>query len=119
MAIRPTANVPVDIRSFFMNLIKCGSVHDNVYLFAPYLLPIHLLPESAGVPERETGKIVLPPSLNLGSDRIERVGVYLLDDGRDLVFYVGAGASADMCMQLFGKPYHQLAGGKVPTSLLS
>lgn len=97
-----------------MNAIKCGSVTDNVYLFAPYLLPIHLLPETAGVPDSETGKIVLPPALNLGSDRIERNGVYLLDDGRELVFYVGAGASSDSCVQLFGKPYHQLVAGKVP-----
>ena len=98
-----------------MNAVKCGSIDDNVYLIAPYLLPIHLLPESAGQPDPKTGKIMLPPALNLGSDRIERTGVYLLDDGRELVFYLGSGASPDICVQLFGKPYSELQGGKVLT----
>ncbi|KAJ3313915.1 COPII subunit [Gonapodya sp. JEL0774] len=51
--------------------------------------------------------------LNLGSDRIERHGVYLLDNGREIFLYISKLADQGLVQALFGvHGYEMITTGK-------
>ena len=48
----------------------------------PRLYSLHDMPDDAGMPEEETGHIILPPAQNLTSEKLAPHGLYLIDDGQ-------------------------------------
>jgi protein transport protein SEC24 len=58
--------------------------------------------------------VVLPPSLNLTSERLERHGLFLIEDGQNIFLWVGQEAVPQLVMDVFDLPnYQELKGGKV------
>jgi protein transport protein SEC24 len=55
----------------------------------------------------------MPPLLNCSSERIERNGAYLLDNGLEIFLWLARGASPDLIAALFDKPYDAIQTGKV------
>ena len=56
----------------------------------------------------------MPPLLPPTSERLERHGLYLIDDGQTMFLWVGRDAVPQLVMDVFNLPsYDQLRGGKV------
>lgn len=62
----------------------------------------------------EHGTMQFPPLLNLSSERLERQGLFLLDNGLDLFFWVGRMCPPELLQMLFDcSVYDSLPVGKV------
>jgi protein transport protein SEC24 len=48
------------------------------------------------------GKVVMPPALELGSEKLDRRGVFLMSDSRSLYLWVGSAVSPEVLQSLFG-----------------
>lgn len=56
----------------------------------------------------------MPPPLPLTSERLERHGLYLIEDGQTMFLWVGRDAVPQLVMDVFDLPaYEQLRTGKV------
>ena len=56
--------------------------------------------------------------LPLSSERLERHGLYLIEDGQNIFLWVGRDAVPQLVMDVFEIPsYSELRGGKVSSSL--
>jgi len=73
---------------------------------------VHLMVLQAGT-VGEHG-VIMPPPLPLTSERIERHGLYLIEDGQTMFLYVGRDAVPQLIIDVFNLPgYDVLRGGKV------
>lgn len=68
----------------------------------PKLYSLHDMPDNAGLPDPETGEIVLPPPSNLSSERIVPYGLYLIDDGQTQFLWLGRDAVPELINDVFG-----------------
>ena len=58
--------------------------------------------------------IILPPLLPLTSERLERHGLFLIEDGQTIFLWVGRDAVPQLIIDVFNLPnYEVLRGGKV------
>lgn len=58
--------------------------------------------------------IILPPALPLTSERLERHGLFLIEDGQTIFLWVGRDAVPQLVQDVFDLPnYEALRGGKV------
>ena len=56
----------------------------------------------------------MPPPLPLSSERLERHGLYLIEDGQTIFLWVGRDAVPQLIMDMFDAPsYEALRAGKV------
>lgn len=56
----------------------------------------------------------MPPPLPLTSERLERHGLFLIEDGQTIFLWVGRDAVPQLIMDVFNLPtYEVLRGGKV------
>lgn len=60
------------------------------------------MPENAGLPDEQTGEIVLPPPVNLTMERLVSHGLYLIDDGQTQFLWVGRDAVPQLIYDVFG-----------------
>lgn len=70
----------------------------------PKLYSLHDMPDDAGTVNQETGEIVLPPTINLSSERLVPYGLYLIDDGQTQFLWVGRDAVPQLVNDVFGLP---------------
>ncbi|KAH8829080.1 CPII coat sec24 protein [Flagelloscypha sp. PMI_526] len=117
VGIRQSAQIPPDIRGYAQALLS--SLPWN--LLVPYIYPsfyaLHSMPPEAGLPS-ENG-LVMPPALPLTSERLERHGLFLIEDGQTMFLWVGRDAVPQLIMDVFGLPnYEALRGGKTTLPLL-
>ncbi|KIY62915.1 protein transporter SEC24 [Cylindrobasidium torrendii FP15055 ss-10] len=111
VGIRQSAQIPPDIRAYAQALLT--SLPSQ--LLIPYIYPtfysLHNMPEEAGTVGPEG--IVLPPPLPLTSERLERHGLFLIEDGQTIFLWVGRDAVPQLIMDVFDLPnYDALRGGK-------
>jgi protein transport protein SEC24 len=67
----------------------------------------------------ENGIIQLPPRLNLSSEKLDRSSVFLLDNGLELLLWIGRMTPPEILDSLFGQPSLDLiACGKVSLPIL-
>lgn len=79
----------------------------------PKMYSLHDMPDNAGLPDDQTGEIILPPTSNLSSERIVPYGLYLIDDGQTQFLWVGRDAVPQLLIDVFGLPdKSQLRVGK-------
>ena len=58
--------------------------------------------------------VILPPALPLTSERLERHGLFLIEDGQTIFLWVGRDAVPQLVQDVFDLPsYDVLRGGKV------
>lgn len=58
--------------------------------------------------------VIMPPALPLTSERLERHGLFLIEDGQTIFLYIGRDAVPQLVMDVFNLPnYEVLRGGKV------
>lgn len=79
----------------------------------PKMYSLHDMPDNAGVPDSQTGEILLPPAINLSSGNLAPYGLYLIDDGQTQFLWVGSQAVPQLIEDVFGVPdKSQLRVGK-------
>lgn len=70
----------------------------------PKFYSLHDMPDSCGLPDSTTGEIVLPPAMNLSSERLAPYGCYLIDDSQVQFLWIGAQAVPQLIQDVFGLP---------------
>jgi protein transport protein SEC24 len=59
--------------------------------------------------EPDSNEVVMPTVLGLSAARIDRTGIYLLDNGLNIILWLGANISPDYYAELFGSAEAQRA----------
>ena len=62
------------------------------------------MPDNCGLPDPTTGEIVLPPPMNLSSERLLPHGMYLVDDTQVQFLFIGVQAVPQLVQDVFGLP---------------
>ncbi|KAF8637917.1 hypothetical protein AX17_002539 [Amanita inopinata Kibby_2008] len=117
VGIRTSAQIPPDIRAYAQALLS--SLPSQ--LLIPYIYPtfysLHNMPPEAGS-VGEHG-VIMPPALPLTSERFERHGLFLIEDGQTMFLWVGRDAVSQLIMDVFNLPsYDVLRGGKTTLPVL-
>jgi len=115
IAFRSGADIRPDERSWYLSLLRYQPVSATISLLYPSLYALHTLPVEAGRTGPD-GKIVLPPLLSLSTEKLDRNGIFLLDDGLYLLMWVARTASPELLSLLFSSaspddPHLQLIQG--------
>lgn len=132
VGIRQSSGIPPDLRAYAQALLTTLPVQQLIPYIHPNFFCLHNMPADAGtrkalaappkdgedgetaVPAGRTeGEVILPPRLNLTSERLERHGLYLIEDGQNVFLWVGRDAVPQLCLDVFDAPnYAALRGGK-------
>jgi protein transport protein SEC24 len=110
--LRESAQILPDMRSYAQALLTTMPAQ----LLVPYLHPrfyaLHTMSDEAGT-VGEHG-LILPEPLNLTSERLERHGLFLIEDGQNIFLWIGRDAVPQLVQDVFDLPsYAELPGGKV------
>ncbi|OAQ93112.1 protein transport protein Sec24 [Purpureocillium lilacinum] len=117
VGLRKSTQIPSDIRSAALCLLSTLPVPLLMRYIYPRLYSLHDMPDNAGMPDEETGQIVLPPALNLSSERLVSYGLYLIDDGQTQFLWVGRDAVPQLIADVFGvedRSQVHVGKGRVP-----
>ncbi|KAI9870514.1 MAG: COPII subunit, partial [Pleopsidium flavum] len=104
IGLRKSAQIPSDMRSAALCLLSTLPLPLLVQYIYPKLYSLHDMPDNGGLPDEATGEIVLPPPLNLSSERLVPFGLYLIDDGQTQFLWVGRDAVPQLINDVFGLP---------------
>ncbi|RDA93377.1 hypothetical protein CP533_1986 [Ophiocordyceps camponoti-saundersi (nom. inval.)] len=102
VGLRKSTQIPSDLRSAALCLLSTLPVPLLMRYIYPRLYSLHDMPDNAGVPDGETGQIVMPPAVNLTSERLAPHGLYLIDDGQTQFLWVGRDAVPQLVADVFG-----------------
>ncbi|KAH8103085.1 protein transporter SEC24 [Cristinia sonorae] len=117
VGIRQSAQISPDIRAYAQNLLTSLPCQ----LLIPYIYPtfysLHNMPAECGT-VGEHG-VIMPPPLPLTSERLERHGLFLIEDGQTIFLWVGRDAVPQLIIDVFNLPsYEVLRGGKMTLPVL-
>lgn len=113
VGLRKSAQIPTDLRSAALCQLSTLPLPLLIQYIYPRLYSLHDMPDNAGIPDSETGQIVLPPPVNLSSERLVPFGLYLIDDGQTQFLWVGRDAIPMLLNDVFGvQDRSQLKVGK-------
>lgn len=114
VGLRKSSQIPSDLRAAALCQLSTLPVPLLLQFIYPRLYSLHDMPDSAGVPDPETSQIVLPPPVNLSSERFQSYGLYLIDDGQTQFVWVGRDAVPQLLVDVFGvEDRTQVRVGKV------
>ncbi|KAI5300646.1 COPII subunit [Ascosphaera atra] len=102
LGLRKSAQIPSDMRSAALCLLSTLPLPLLIQYLYPRLYSLHDMPDEAGMPDEQTGEIVLPPVCNLSSERLVPFGLYLIDDGQHQFLWVGRDAVPQLLLDVFG-----------------
>lgn len=113
VGLRKNVQIPSDLRSHALCLLTTLPVKYLIKYIHPDFYSLHDMPEDAGTIDEATGKVILPPRMNLSSEKIVTHGLYLIDDGQVIFVWVGRDAVPQLLLDAFGvESLSQLAPGK-------
>lgn len=93
-------NTPSDLRSNAQGLINVMPAEFFQTYIHPRFYSLHNMPADVG--KVVNGRRILPVSLNLTSERLDRRGLFLLVDSHVALFWLGSDASPQMIEDLLG-----------------
>ena len=101
---RATNDVLPDLRTFFWSRFESLPLSLQSALMYPRMMALHNLLEdpSVGTVDPTTNRVVLPAQLPLSVDQLTQDGIVLLDDGEQLLMWIGTAANPDTLRGLFG-----------------
>ncbi|KAJ3410439.1 COPII subunit, partial [Chytridiales sp. JEL 0842] len=109
---RQSPIVPSDLRSYAMSLMYVYPPEMCLTSIHPCFYALHYLDPAVGLPD-ENDRIVLPVPMNLSSEKLERNGLYLLENGSEIYLWVGRAIAPELCQSIFDKPaYEAVIPGK-------
>ncbi|KAI9623106.1 hypothetical protein KEM48_009726, partial [Puccinia striiformis f. sp. tritici PST-130] len=118
VGLRQSSQIPSDVRAYAQALLTTLPCQ----LLVPYLYPTlysltTCLKRSCGT-VGEQG-VILPPQLNATSEKLERHGLFLIEDSQNIFLWVGREAVPQLVTDVFDLPnYQALRGGKATLPLL-
>jgi len=117
VGIRQSAQIPPDLRAYAQALLT--SLPSQ--LLIPYInacfYSLHNMPAEAGT--IGANGVIMPTALPLSSERLERHGLFLIEDGQTMFLWVGRDAVPQLVMDVFNLPgYEALRGGKTTLPVL-
>ncbi|KAF9579772.1 COPII subunit [Lunasporangiospora selenospora] len=111
VALRGGSQIPSDLRSYAMHLFSTLPSQCLIPYIHPRFYALHNMPEHCGT--IGTDGIQMPQPMNLSSERLERAGLFMLEDSQNIFLWVGREAVPALCNDLFGVPnYESIRGGK-------
>lgn len=102
LGLRQSPQIPTDLRSAALCLLSTLPLPLMMQYIYPRLYSLHDMPDSCGIPDPNTGEIVLPPPCPLTSQALIPFGLYLLDDGQTQFLWVGRDAVPALITDVFG-----------------
>lgn len=102
VGLRKSAQIPSDLRSAALDLLSTLPLPLMMQYIYPRMYSLHDMPDEAGCPDEETGEIVLPPPVNLSSERLVPYGLYLITDGQTQFLWVGRETVPQLLEDVFG-----------------
>lgn len=102
VGLRKSAQIPSDMRSAALCLLSTMPIKYLIKYLHPDFFSLYDMPDEAGIPNEETGEVVLPPKLNLTGERLVPHGLYLIDDGQTMFIWVGRDIVPQLCLDAFG-----------------
>ncbi|KAG2124450.1 Sec23/Sec24 trunk domain-containing protein [Suillus clintonianus] len=117
VGIRQSAQIPPDLRAYAQALLTTLPSQTLIPYIHPTFFSLHNMPPEAGT-VGEQG-VILPTPLPLTSERLERHGLYLIEDGQTIFLWIGRDAVPQLVMDVFNLPnYEVLRGGKTTLPVL-
>ncbi|KAH9833295.1 protein transporter SEC24 [Rhodofomes roseus] len=117
VGIRQSAQIPPDLRAYAQALLTSLPSQLLIPNLCPTFYSLHNMPPECGT-VGEHG-VILPPPLPLTSERLERHGLFLIEDGQTIFLWVGRDSVPQLVMDVFNLPnYEVLRGGKTTLPLL-
>ncbi|WFC94878.1 COPII subunit [Malassezia brasiliensis] len=117
--LRISTQLSPDQRAYSHTLLSTLPMQRLVPYLVPSFYALHSMPSTAGLVDPATQLVMLPPRMNLSSERFERHGLYLIDNGLDLILWLGRAAVPNLTMDVFGAPdYASLRSGKLTLPVL-
>ncbi|CDR47063.1 hypothetical protein NBRC10512_007441 [Rhodotorula toruloides] len=109
--LRHSTMIPSDVRAYSQALLTTLPSQ----LLIPYLHPVfyslHNMPKECGTISDQG--VILPHPLPLTSERLERHGLFLIEDGQNIFLWVGRDAVNQLIIDVFDLPsYADLRSGK-------
>lgn len=103
--------MPPDLRAYAQDLLSTLPTQSLIPFIHARFYSLHNMPAEAGT-IGESG-VIMPPPLNLTSERLERHGLFLIEDGQNMFLWVGQEAVPRLVQDVFDLPsYTELPGGK-------
>ncbi|KAF9982767.1 COPII subunit [Modicella reniformis] len=117
VALRGGSQIPSDLRSYAMHLFSTLPSQCLIPYIHPRFYSLHNMPENCGT--IGANGIEMPITMNLSSERLERSGLFLLEDSQNIFLWLGRDAVPQLCMDLFGVPNcESVRGGKTTLPVL-
>jgi len=112
VGLREGASIPPDLRAYAQCLLSTLPAQSLIPYIHPRFYSLHNMPPEAGT-IGDDGHLILPPPLNLTSERLERHGLFMIEDGQNIFLWVGHEAVPRLVQDVFDLPsYADLGGGK-------
>lgn len=113
-SLRISTQISSDVRAYNQTLLTTLPIQRLIPFLLPVLYSLHNMPNDAGTLDPVTHKLILPPRLNLSSERFERHGLYLIEDGMSIFLWLGRAAVPALTMDVFGaQDYASLQSGPI------
>lgn len=118
-SLRISTQIPSDVRAYNQTLLTTLPAQRLIPFLLPVLYSLHNMPADAGTVDPTSQMLIMPPRLNLSSERFERHGLYLIEDGMSIFLWLGRAAVPALTMDVFGAPdYASLASGPITLPVL-
>ncbi|RXK39967.1 protein transporter SEC24 [Tremella mesenterica] len=118
VGLREGVSIPPDLRSYAQALLTTLPCQSLIPYIHPIFYSLHNMSPDAGTVGPD-GHMVLPPALNLTSERLERHGLFFIEDGQNMFLWVGHEAVPRLIQDVFDLPsYAELTGGKYTLPVL-
>ncbi|CAO3653770.1 unnamed protein product [Mucor fragilis] len=81
----------------------------------PTFYSLHNMPVQAGTFDTNE-ECIMPPAVNLSSEKLERHGCYLVENGQRILIWIGKEAVPQLCSDLLNVPHvSQVKSGQIPS----
>lgn len=94
----------IDLSNYLRIKLQRTSIEETMYFIFPHIYQLNQLiyDKEIGKINEETGESKMPNLVSTHSEALEEDGVYLIDNGYLLIFYVRRGANVAFLKSLFG-----------------
>ncbi|KAI7872890.1 hypothetical protein BDF14DRAFT_1877347 [Spinellus fusiger] len=94
----------MDERSQSTILLRVLSMEAWISYVHPRFYTLHTLPPQVGTIDPATNQCHMPPMCNLSSEKLESHGCYLIENGIQILLWIGKDAVPPLCMDLLNAP---------------
>jgi protein transport protein SEC24 len=101
-AFRPGTATSLDCKTNLLIQIGSMGVNQSVSFVYPRLYALHTLGQGAGDRDEASGMVTMPAPIRLSADQIAPEGLYLVEDGTQIIMYVGKLCPPLLLQAVFG-----------------